>query len=347
MAALRYISKNLFKHIFRSELKANTEICLIYSRLLNYSSIEYDIKHDPAPKFFNKDIQLLLREITRVDLTKVNQKIKLGGKGLEDPIYKFMTDDELKEAIEEAKQKSHELLQIPPVVAVRKPMTHVLSEDPALQGLEESKLVFTDITFGLKNIERIIVVREPDGTLREADWELRNRMNQLYFPQKERHIKPPRMFFGELLNNLLEHYEYKFILDRACVQFEPNDPEYQRVVSVTYQHVNDHEKFDLLRSTRHFGALTFFLVWNKNIDNLLLELIETSQIEEANILLKLYTKIHDITLEQGTEFSAVEDYIKRYSNKKAALELGLQAYKDLSKQKKKYDEGIQFAHGTG
>lgn len=258
-----------------------------------------------------------------------------------------MTDEELKQATEEAIQKSEELLQIPPVVSVRKPLNHVFARDPALQGLEESKMVFTDITFGIKDAERLIVVREIDGTLREAEWELKNRMNQLYFPKKGRSLKPPKMFYGEYLDNLLERKEYEFVLDRACIQFEPNDPDYQRVVSITYQHINDHDGFDYLRSTRHFGALTFFLAWHKNIDNLLLELIETSHIEEAIKLLDLFSKLQAVNYEKAEDLDKIEEYISKFSNKKAALELGFQAYKDLARQRKELEDGIKVAHGLG
>ncbi|XP_056634911.1 28S ribosomal protein S22, mitochondrial [Diorhabda sublineata] len=345
MAALRHISHKIIKNVFKPDIRLNIETCALCTRLLHYSPIEYDQKHDPAPKFFNTDIQNLLRELTRIDLSKVFKKRKLGTEGLEDPEYKFLTDEELKQAYEEAHQKSYELLQIPPIVAARKPKDRILSYDPALQGLEESKMVFTDISFGVRDADRIIVVRDPDGTLREADWELRGRMNQLYFPQIGRSLKPPRMFFGEYFDSLLERKEYIFILDRACIQFEPDDPDYQRVVSVTYQHINDHNGFDILRSTRHFGALVFFLVWNKNIDNLLLELIETCHINEAGTLLNLFSNIHNVVLEKSDEIFAIEDYINKFANKKAALQLGLQAYKDLAKEKNRIEEGIKIAHG--
>lgn len=46
---------------------------------------------------------------------------------------------------------------------------------------------------------RLIVVREPDGTLREANKDERHRMNQLYFPVKGRSLYHPRMFQPENL----------------------------------------------------------------------------------------------------------------------------------------------------
>ncbi|CAH1972656.1 unnamed protein product [Acanthoscelides obtectus] len=339
MAAFRLVSKCL-----KAENLSSAHFT-IFKRLLNYSTVEYDEQRDPRPSFFNKDIQNLLRTLTRVDLHKVFRRRKLGDEKVRDPEYKFMTDEELQEALQKAQQKANSLLQIPPVVPARKPISKILSLDPELQGLETSKMVFTDITFGVKDSDRLIVVRQPDGTLCEAEWEVKNRINQIYFPQKGRSVKPPKMFQGTDFEDLLKRQEYEFILDCACIQFEPNDPDYQRITSITYQHINDNNGFDKLRSTRHFGALTFFLVWHKNIDNLLLELIETCYADEANSLIELYSKIKKVEFEKTNDLSMIEHYIKKCSNKKGALELALQAYKEMSHQKQNIEKGIKTAHG--
>lgn len=47
--------------------------------------------------------------------------------------------------------------------------------------------------------ERFIVVREPDGTLRKATWEERDRLVQVYFPKPGRRLTPPFMFREENL----------------------------------------------------------------------------------------------------------------------------------------------------
>lgn len=274
----------------------------------------------------------------------VFKKRKLGEK-LEDPVYKFMTDQELKEAVEEAQIKANELLQLPPAIPAQSPMAKIISKDPALQGLETSKMVFIDITFGTKDFNRLIAVRDADGTLKEADSDIHHRVTQIYFPKPGRSIKPPRAFHNEYFESLLNRQEYEFLLDLACLQYEPYDPEYQRIVSITYQHLNDNNGFDKLRSTRHFGSLCFFLIWHKNIDNLLLDLIETSNIDEAHQLLDLYSKVTNITFEKDGNLKNIEDYIKKMSNKKGVLELALQSYKDISKNREELESGIRKAHG--
>ena len=37
--------------------------------------------------------------------------------------------------------------------------TEVIEEDPAIQGFDGARLVFTDITFGVHDRDRLIVVR--------------------------------------------------------------------------------------------------------------------------------------------------------------------------------------------
>ncbi|XP_030758443.1 28S ribosomal protein S22, mitochondrial [Sitophilus oryzae] len=330
----------VFRNINTKKLTHN----YIY-RSLVYSSIHYDGKSDPGPLFFNEEVQSLLKLLTRIDYNKVFRKRKLGTKLLTKPDYQFMTDEQLKESINRARKKADVLLQIPPVVKVKEINPTILSKDSALKGLLTSKIVFTDITFGVQNADRIIVVRETDGTLQEADWQLRKRINQTYFPENGRLLKPPTMFQDTYLENLLDREEHEFVLDRACIQFDPDEPEYQRISSITYQHINEKNLFHLLRSTRHFGSLVFFLVWNKNIDNLLLDLIETSNVNEAAQLIALYSKIHNTEFDGDTVLEKVESFTKSASNKKGALELAIQAYKEVAKSKEQLEKGVNAAHG--
>lgn len=302
-------------------------------------------ENDPTTLFLQKEVQSILKALTRKDLSKIYKKKKLGQKQLEQPVYKFMTDKELKETLDDAHKKADEMLQMPPVLPVRKTTMRILSRDPALQGFDKSRFVFTDITFGIPDTKRTIVVRETDGTLQEADRDVRNRMNQLYFPQAGRQLTMPQMFQQEYLDDLLSRQEYEFILDRACIQFEPDDAEYQRICALTYNQVNENSDFDHLRSTRHFGPLVFYLAWHKNIDNLLLELIETCCIDEAMKLVCLYGKLNKIDFVGEDAENYVKQYVEQYSQKKGSLLLALQAYKDVEQQKRERESGIRTAHG--
>lgn len=65
---------------------------------------------------------------------------------------------------------------------------------------------------------RIIVVREPDGTLRTSNWEEQDRLNQTYFPREGRRHYVPAMFQTENLKPILGPSKYEYILDRCEIK---------------------------------------------------------------------------------------------------------------------------------
>lgn len=81
---------------------------------------------------------------------------------------------------------------------------------------------------------------------------------------------------------LWEKGEFEFILDRACIQFEPDDRQYHDITLNTYCRLNEQMAFDKLRSTRHYGPLCFYLALTKNIDNLLLENLRDDRLVEVH-----------------------------------------------------------------
>lgn len=246
---------------------------------------------DPGPLFFTKEIYFGLKKLTRVDYDKVFRTRKFG-QPIQRPIYKFMTDEQLKQEMVKADAKAQKLLQMPPVVKIRKDEPKVFSEDPAIAGHETTKIVFTDITYGVSDRNRLVVVREPNGVLREATAAEKHRMNQVYFPVSHKEMDTPKMFEPEHLENVLQRKEYEFILDRACTQFEPDSEEYHNIVKQVYERVNAESHFESLRSTRHFGPMVFHLLWEKKPDNLLIELLNSDYLDEAVLTIELYYKIH-------------------------------------------------------
>lgn len=88
---------------------------------------------------------------------------------------------------------------MPPVVKQRVDLSVPLCEDPALKDHDTAKFVFTDITYDLNDRERSVVIREPEGTLRHATWQERDRIIQIYFPKPARKMEKPKMFEGEYL----------------------------------------------------------------------------------------------------------------------------------------------------
>ncbi|XP_035220836.1 28S ribosomal protein S22, mitochondrial-like [Stegodyphus dumicola] len=227
-------------------------------------------------------------------------------------------------------------LQMPPMIEVREPVDEVLSKDPELQGFLNCKLVFTDISPGISAKDRMITVRETDGTLRKASWEERSYMNQIFFPEPGRSLETPKLFESPYLERLLDEESYIFVLDSACIQFEPDDPEYHRVTHETYDHIRLKKKFDILRSTRHFGPMAFYFAYEKNIDALLVDMIERQLISDAFDTIRLLYILHPElklfeNIDEVNELEFIQDYINRNtSSEKANLELAFQTY--LEKQ---------------
>lgn len=124
------------------------------------------------------------------------------------------------------------------------------------------------------------MARDQDGTLRRASWEERDKMNAIYFPVPGREFITPRMFTEpEALQNVLnraseEDNTYEFVLDRACFNFEPDDPLYISTVETTYEAIDRNGHYEFLKSTRHFGPMAFYLVRMRKMDGLLLHSIK-------------------------------------------------------------------------
>ena len=85
------------------------------------------------------------------------------------------------------------------------------------------------------------------------------------------------------------------MLDRACAQFDPDDPDYIRVTRKTYNFVDENAKFASLRSTRHFGPMVLHLVLSKRMDNLLFHLINSKDIDAAADLVRLFHEVESNT----------------------------------------------------
>lgn len=151
--------------------------------------------------FFKPQVQDILKSLTGLNYEKIFRVSRIGAR-FNPPSYVFMTDKQLKEAQKEAKENALKRLQMPPVLSQRKDQVQILDKDPAIVGFDSAKYIFTDITFGVHDRDRIIVAREPDGTLRGATWAERDRMNQIYFPTEGRKFKIPAFFHPDTLKEV-------------------------------------------------------------------------------------------------------------------------------------------------
>jgi len=133
--------------------------------------------------FYDTEVQGLLKTLTGLNQQKIFRTRNVG-ENIERSIYQFVTEEELQNMQKEFEQKAEMKIQMPPVMDERVNSGRVLEEDPHLVGFDVTKFVFTDITYGVSDRERIIVVRDIDGTLRTAECEEQDRINQTYYPRE-------------------------------------------------------------------------------------------------------------------------------------------------------------------
>jgi len=185
--------------------------------------------------------------------------------------------------------------------------------------------------------KRKIVVRDPDGVLRKATWEEWAKMCQIYFPRPGKQLTMPQMFQDQHLQSCLERGEYEFILNRACVQFEPDEPDYIRVTRKTYDVIDDKRHYTSLRSTRHFGPMTLHLVLSKRLDDLLCHFVETEDLDAATNLVRLFHIANPGVVPSveaaSNDFKLIQEYILNHALKKSALELSWATFLEIVKQR--------------
>lgn len=304
-------------------------------------------KLDVEALFINPKVQNLLQKLTGFDIDKIFAPVPVP---LNTPRYKFLTDEQLEQELQDSRRRARQKLQMPPVLRERKPCEKVLAKDPEIQGFMSSPYIFTDISFGYKDRERLVVVREPSGELRTAKWEERERMLQTYFTNKDKSFYMPKMFEPGHLQDVLDKQWYRFVLDRACIQFEPDDADYIRVTHATYDHINAKRGFHELRSTRHFGPMAFYLAVVGKVDNLLIDLLQREMIEDTGHLLRLFYHIHPpadgTQVDENTEnIELIRFYTKNNSQKRSHMELALQTYLEIRSSREEAERNLASARG--
>lgn len=227
-----------------------------------------------------------------------------------------MTTDQIQEEVDNALKRAEVKLQMPPVMKVKAEDIKVLSKDPALKDFDESDYVFTDITYGIPDSDRYIVIRGRDGTLATASLDVRKKLNQFYFPLNGRQVRVPKLFEADNLKELLAKDQFEFVLDAMCIQFEPYEKEFHEISAFAYEFIDEHKKFDALRSTRHFGPMAFFLAWHNRTDNLLLDLIKNDYLDNCVDLIELSCRLHNWTAPAADKI----DKFRQLASRKNAMD---------------------------
>lgn len=261
---------------------------------------------DPAVLFLDIETQNILKSITQFRFDKFFRKAVVS----EDTEYKFMTDAELNSTLGSMTKVARRNLQMIPIVKVYKGYSNNISQDFGLKTFSGEKFIITDISFGLNQSFRRIVNRQADGNLEYTRMDTSKRINQLYFPLNGRKIKTPLMFRGKHLEECLNSQKYEFILDRLSLQYEPYEREFHDISSKVYMHINKNGHFDVLRSTRHFGPMAFFLAWHKIIDDLLCDTIKRNYVKNCIEVIALFYKLNGIQKDYRSVMQKIDNFDK-------------------------------------
>lgn len=251
-----------------------------------------------------------------------------------------MTNKQLADEVKQKFLEAQKLLQMPPVLKVFEDTERIVANDKALKDFSSHSYVFSDVSFGIKDMDRSVVIRQPDGVLKEANYEIKKRVCQIFNPSHGRSFSEPKIFEPDNFKRLLEENKYEFLLDRACLQFEPCEARYHEITSQIYLHISEHLQFDAIRSTRHFGSMAFFLAWHKLIDNLLLDMIRNDMLKNAVQIICVLYKTNEIKEETENILKQIDDHedidkrIDRVVN-------NLLAQKDISEKIDKSNEDLK------
>lgn len=254
-----------------------------------------------------------------------------------------MTTEQIQEEVDTALARASVKLQMPPVMKIKEENTKVLSVDPALQNFDDSKYVFTDITYGVPDTDRVMVIRDMDGSLSTAPLEIRKRLNQFYFPTPGRQVRVPKLFASENLRALLDKLEFEFVLDAVCIQFEPYEREFHEISAKVFEYIDEHKEFDSLRSTRHFGPMSFFLAWHNRIDNLLVDVVQRDYLDNGVDLVELTCKLNKWTLPAADKLAAFRDLLSRSESSSIDSSRSSLVDQELEKSVGKSGEQIEAA----
>lgn len=350
--------KNLPHLSFRGKSQFDKDLSLIDETsdvLLGTIEQSQNIEEDLAsvtnidPVFARNDVQILLKRIhNRCSLEHVYKPTITERKEM--PALRYLTDDQLKQEMERIKETVDEKIKMPLVMTERKSCKRILSNDSVLDGYEDCNVSFVDISENLENRERFIVVRQTDGVLRYADWSERDRSLNLYYPTPGRQTIIPSLFEKDNMKNIFKHKNHENALDQCVTQCEPDAKEYIDFFQAVYTDIDQQKLYDLLRSTRYFGGLVYYLAKNFTIDGIVLDMIQRNLIEDAADCVRLLTLLHPdcktkslIILESSKDIVIIEAYISNDSKDPTALNLALENYKNSVNETSNYDD-IQQAN---
>ncbi|KAH3821757.1 28S ribosomal protein S22, mitochondrial-like [Dreissena polymorpha] len=228
--------------------------------------------------------------------------------------YKMLTDEELKQEMERARQVEKTRLQMPPYMNARRWNNRPLSCDPDIAPVLTSKYIFVDISEASKRIPvnhaRTVLCRHKNGVLQHADVETHDRIVRTYLPVPGQEVLTPPLFEEDRLKELLTPVWYTYLLEYACTQLEPDNPEFLRVTHTIYEHIAKEGHFHHLEATRFFGPMAFHLAVIDKLESLIIFYIESDRLSDAKDVILLGQIVNDEPETEGSVFTIVQMYVK-------------------------------------
>uniref|UniRef100_A0A0K0FEW4 28S ribosomal protein S22, mitochondrial (inferred by orthology to a human protein) n=1 Tax=Strongyloides venezuelensis TaxID=75913 RepID=A0A0K0FEW4_STRVS len=301
------------KYSFNKHISKNTFFRL-KSAWLNANNVKNkEIKVDVESLFISKDVQKLLQSLTGLDPTGKIFKEKTTNK-LERSHFALMTDEAYHDALKKMEDMGRKFLQFVPLKEPRSTTINVLEKAPEIANFDTSKFIFTDITYDATDQDRTVVVREPDGTLRDATPSEHDRMNRFFYEKPNRPVFEPALFSGKDLENALDTMKHAFVLDWACWFYEPDDPKFVELSKKIFEEIIMNNKFDILHSTRHYGHFLFYCALNKQIAGLLNHYGKKEMVTDAANFIKLYKIIYpdwrNAVSVTDSDYKVVQDFLR-------------------------------------
>ena len=144
---------------------------------------------------------------------------------------------------------------------------------------------------------------------------------------------------------------YDYILNRNCVQFEPDHPAYIRTAEAVYEDVNAHGHYDVLHSTRHYGPMVFYLAYNKKCDDLVVHYLRKKNLDNAASVVRVFGLVHEDSEVAGNLRLAALDLIRLYTNsdslKSSKVHLTLEAALEAMEKDREAVRGAKESQGAG
>uniref|UniRef100_A0A915E5E1 28S ribosomal protein S22, mitochondrial n=1 Tax=Ditylenchus dipsaci TaxID=166011 RepID=A0A915E5E1_9BILA len=176
------------------------------------SADEEDV--DVEKMFIDGRVQRLLKNLIGMDIDKIYSDRVVSS--VERKHYALMTDDMITHIRTKMMRRGERFQQFVPVKEPRSSIPTVLANEEGLDGFDNTKYVFTDITFDATSRNRIVVVREPNGILRNATPEEHDRMNRTYYPSEEKPVLEPKVFTDPSFSEALKGNRHEIVMDWAA-----------------------------------------------------------------------------------------------------------------------------------